>query len=271
MAQRRKLSPAVTSRQASRITTYSTAQLDFQAQPYLQHLLTLQSTFPPLRSFLGKLANVDTGRKLVQNYYTADGGRFPGRCYGLQFDDDHVRPLQGLIDGFEGPRALRNYLEQNPAKASRVNHQRRLFILEDMDPDYVDALGLHLGVDPLVFAEQMNTWNFTDSSSVPNRALPSLSRPGKSFTLRYYEIRTLENPESVGRLTVQMTFAINRRKYEKWRDIDVPSGGGMQDRRHGFIRRCVSFWTSQSEQSKEGWDGKSSLSMTLDTILRLQR
>ena len=50
-----------------------------------------------------------------------------------------------------------------------------MFILEDMEPDYVDALGHHLGVDPLVFSEHMNTWNFTDSWSIPHRGLPSTS------------------------------------------------------------------------------------------------
>jgi len=140
---------------------------------------------------------------------------------------------------------------------------RRLFILEDLTPGYIDTLGHHLGVDPLVFSEQMNTWNFTDSWSIPHRGLPSLSRPEESFTLRYYEIRTLFDEDSIDVLTLQHTFAVNRRRYERWRDIDVPSAG-EPDRRHAFVRRCASFWTSQfsakmgnvAANEEAGWDGK---------------
>jgi hypothetical protein len=151
-----------------------------------------------------------------------------------------------------------------PATQSRKEKRRRLFILEDIEPDYVDALGHHLGVDPMVFSEQMNTWNFTDSWSIPFRGLPSMSVPGHSFTLRYYELRTLFDPASVEVLSMQFSFAINRRRYERWRDIDVPSLG-KPDRRHAFVRRCASFWTSQDvptdEDDEVGWDGMYFLSV----------
>lgn len=134
----------------------------------------------------------------------------------------------------------------------------------------MDALGHHLGVDPLIFSEQTNTWNFTDSWSIPHRGLPSMSVPEQSFTLRYYELRTLFDPESVGTLSSQVTFAVNKRRYERWEDIDLPLAG-EPDRRHAFVRRCASFWTSQDPTPKgenpmqkvkdltndaPGWDGK---------------
>ena len=92
-----------------------------------------------------------------------------------------------------------------------------------------------------------------------------MSVPGQSFTLRYYELRTLLCAKSVNVLKLQTSFAVNRRRYERWRDIDVPSSG-TPDRRHAFVRRCASFWTSQSspsdgEANDEGWDGKASETM----------
>ena len=168
---------------------------------------------------------------------------------------------------FETADALRAYLQSNSAKTSREEMRKRLFILEDMEPDYVDALGHHLGVDPLVFSEQMNTWNFTDSWSIPHRGLPSMSIPGQSFTLRYYELRTLLDPNSVDVLSLQTSFAVNRRRYERWKDIDIPSLG-KPDRRHAFVRRCASFWTSQNflphgKPDGLGWDGKVPISLLL--------
>jgi hypothetical protein len=241
------------------------APSNFQDKPYLQCLDSLHHAFPALKSFLEKLANVnEPGREAVQSHYRKYHQREPGRCYCLNFNDDSVTIVNEGC--FESSAALRTYLEQNPAAQSRAAKHRRLFILEDMEPDYVDALGHHLGVDPLVFSEQMNTWNFTDSWSIPHRGLPSMSVPGQSFTLRYYELRTLFDPKSVDVLSLQMSFAINRRRYERWRDIDVPSVG-KPDRRHAFVRRCASFWTSQDpmkggekvgkdDKKKDGEDGK---------------
>jgi hypothetical protein len=237
----------------------SAAHPPFEGKPYLQCLESLHGAFPALKSFLEKLANEsEPGREAVKTHYRKKHGRVPGRCVCLKFEDDKVSVVKE--GGFESPATLRTYLENNPATQSRANKQRRLFILEDMEPDYVNALGYHLGVDPLVFSEQMNTWNFTDSWSIPYRGLPSMSVPAQSFTLRYYELRTLFAPKSIDVLSLQMSFAINRRRYERWRDVDVPSVG-KPDRRHAFVRRCASFWTSQDPTEKEakdglGWDGK---------------
>ncbi|KAH7089091.1 hypothetical protein FB567DRAFT_324496 [Paraphoma chrysanthemicola] len=235
----------------------SASRAPFDEKPYLQCLETLDDAFPALTSFLEKLANeTEPGRKAVRSHYRETRALGPGRCYCLVFDDDKVSAVGE--SGFKDPADLRTYLENHPATSSRENGNRRLFILEDMEPDYVDALGHHLGVDPLVFSEQMNTWNFTDSWSIPHRGLPSMSIPEQSFTLRYYELRTLFDPKSIDVLSMQTSFAINRRRYERWRDIDVPSAG-RPDRRHAFVRRCASFWTSQNTAQKvginsQGWD-----------------
>jgi hypothetical protein len=238
-----------------------TAHAQFKDRLYLERLGSIHDAFPALKPFLEKLLNEEEpGRKAVREHYQTMHGRVPGRCYCLNFHDSSV----SVVDEAEtkSPTALRNYLKTHPAAESRANNHRRLFILEDMEPDYVDALGHHLGVDPLVFSEQMNTWNFTDSWSIPHRGLPSMSVPGQSFTLRYYELRTLFDPESINVLSWQMSFAVNRRRYERWRDIDVPSAG-KPDRRHAFVRRSASFWTSQDPTQNGGagmgWDGQSHL------------
>jgi hypothetical protein len=235
----------------------------FMNKPYLRCLGTLEDAFTALKSFLEKLANEgEPGRQAVNDHYKRAHHRAPGRCYCLEFKDNEVSVVEEGV--FESSSALRAYLKKKTATKSREEKNRRLFILEDMEPDYVDALGHHLGVDPLVFSEQMNTWNFTDSWSIPHRGLPSMSIPGQSFTLRYYELRTLLHPKSVDVLSLQTSFAVNRRRYERWRDIDVPSLG-KPDRRHAFVRRCASFWTSQNSPSDGktedlGWDGQFSTS-----------
>ena len=247
----------------------------FIEKPYLSKLFSLQRSYPALKSFLRKLSNEnDEGRKVVNKHYTKEHGRSPGRCFCLVFEKDGVTLLPGYENGFRDAAELQTYLssEDGRAEKSRSDGKRRLFLLEDMEPGYVEALGYHLGVDPLVFSEQMNTWNYADSWSIQNRGLPSMHNPQRSFTLRYYELRTLKKPMSIDRLTLQMTFAVNRRRYERWRDVDVPSAG-KPDRRHGFVRRAVSFWTSQepapeseieadkTKRLERGWDGKNDCSL----------
>ena len=240
----------------------ATGRPRFSGRPYLQCLESFENSFPALKSFLGPLGNEKNhDREVVETYYRRQHQRTAGRCVCLIFGESSVSVVEE--NGFDNPEALRSYLEKNPAKGSRETKKlRRLFILEDMELDYVDALGHHLGVDPLTFSEQTNTWNFTDSISIPHRGLPSMSVPEQAFTLRYYELRTLFEPQSVDTLSLQMTFAINKRRYERWRDIDVPSAG-KPDRRHAFVRRCASFWTSQDLAQQDhistdapGWDGK---------------
>ncbi|KAI4669112.1 uncharacterized protein J4E79_001155 [Alternaria viburni] len=130
----------------------------FEGKPYLQCLDTLEDAFPALKSFLEKLANEgEAGRQAVRQHYEKEHQRTPGRCYCLEFKAKSVVEVEK--GGFKSAAVLREYLKEKPANKSREERHKRLFILEDMEPDYVDALGHHLGVDPLVFSEQMNTWN----------------------------------------------------------------------------------------------------------------
>lgn len=185
--------------------------LDLNAYPYLARLERLQKSYPALRSLLLKLHNHgdrDEGRRLVAERY-ASSGRGAGRCAVLTFEEDQVRDRM-----FYSPEELSEYFEDQPPELATSKGMRRLFILEDMDVGFVDLLGQQLGVDPLIYSEQVNSWNYTDSQSIPHRALPSLNSPEKSWTLRYNEIRTLDDNEPARVFKSQMTHAINRRKWE---------------------------------------------------------
>lgn len=213
--------------------------------PYIQRLKKLQHAYPALKSFLGRLEeDNDEGRKLVQKAYWERWQRLPGRCALLIFHENHVEHREFLkseeLDAYLG--AVLN------------EKQCRLWILEDLAPDWFDVLGTRLKVDPLVISEQINTWNFVDSSSIPYRALPSMVKPQKSFTLRYYEFRQLTDNKDVDMMGNQMTFTVNRRRYERWRDVDTPTMPSKW--RHALVRRSAGFWTNQGREG-EPWDGRS--------------
>jgi hypothetical protein len=152
-----------------------TAKIEFEELSYFHRLRKLENAFPALKPFLEKVNNVDVGRQIVQDFYQQKHELARGRCYCLELKEDHVSIIDGYPNGFGSPQALRTYLENHPAESSRQRNRRRLFILEDMESNYVDALDYHLGVDPLVFSGQMNTWNFTDS--IPRTAITLVGKP----------------------------------------------------------------------------------------------
>ncbi|KAL9088062.1 MAG: hypothetical protein Q9165_006403 [Trypethelium subeluteriae] len=214
---------------------------------YIQRLRELRHAYPALRCFLDKIENShDECRRLVEEAYMERFERLPGRCTLLTFNETNVESRS-----FERPENLDDYLTKFPPCSDSSKQRCRLWILEDLHPTWIDILGGQLGVDPLTFSEQMNTWNFTDSNSIPTRLLPSMVKPQKSFTLRYYEFRQLKDPQVIDVMRNQMTFAINRRRYERWRDVDTESFRNKW--RHAFVRRCASFWTNQNSTGSN-WD-----------------
>jgi hypothetical protein len=63
---------------------------------------------------------------------------------------------------FASPQEFSSYLNSSEHKDGPEQH--RLWILEDLDPEWVEVLGGSLGLDPLVLAEQTNTFNFTGTA-----------------------------------------------------------------------------------------------------------
>lgn len=127
--------------------------LDLQSYPYLQRLSKITHAYPALGSPLNKLRNTaDEGRRLVAERYkaTQQHAGSPGRCAVLTF-----RATEVCHTIFDTPESLRAYLEASRGEAG-AEQAKRLFILEDMHPEFVDILGQALGVDPLIFSEQMS-------------------------------------------------------------------------------------------------------------------
>lgn len=218
--------------------------------------------YPALAGLLSRIQKLSDSRaqRLVRERTRKYIGQLPGRCALLIFQEDHVEAKH-----FDSPQTLAAYMEATrleDGKRSNDNScHHRLWILEDLEPEWVNVLGSWLNVDPLVFNEQMNTFNFVDSQTIQTRPVPSMARPATSFTLRYFEVRHLKPPLRIHTTTNQMTFAINSRRIERWRDVDTPSF--KQKWQHSFIRRCASFWTNQSRRNpSSGWDGKSMLSLS---------
>lgn len=184
-------------------------------RPFARVVKDMANAFPALHEFSTYLSSgYDPAATLVETAHTTRYGCPPGRGAVLIFRDDGVE--QRVFDTHQAMELAFH----DPAMQSD-NIRGRVWILEDLEWAWMSALAEHLGIDPLVFSEQRNTFNFTDSNTIPFRPVPSLVQPDKAFTLRYYEARQLSNPHAMKATQNHMTFAINRRRFERWRDIDT--------------------------------------------------
>lgn len=128
------------------------------------------------------------------------------------------------------------------------NTSRRVYILEGLDPQFVEAYGSYFFMDPMLFTRQeRNTvWDMGDIqegfSDTPY--LPSLDNPEKCFRLKYREMRKF-GPD-----------------FDHWRMICATSGSHIAG--IGFewkldsvaaVERKCSFWFRYDIGGLGGWDG----------------
>ena len=111
--------------------------------------------------------------------------------------------------------------------------------------NYIEVLGSHLHVDPVVFARQVKCGTFDIYNDV--RDIPLLSShptSKESFHLRYYELRYFED----GINSFELRCTNQRRK------ISISRWNGEFDG-VGIVRRNANFWSRLNEE--KGWDGTS--------------
>ncbi|KAF7869753.1 hypothetical protein EAF04_004537 [Stromatinia cepivora] len=129
----------------------------------------------------------------------------------------------------------------------KPNTSRRVYILEGLDPQFVEAYGSYFFMDPMFFIRQeRNTvWDMGDiqegfSDTPP---LPSLESPEKCFRLKYREMRKFGSD------------------FDHWRTICAVSGShiagigflGKLDSLAAVERKC-SFWFRDAAENQGGWD-----------------
>ncbi|KAH7074616.1 hypothetical protein BKA63DRAFT_316899 [Paraphoma chrysanthemicola] len=230
--------------------------------PFLAHADKLKFNFPSLGTSVRHIINTnDSGRRLLNDVsLDKDGNRRPpGRCCVLEFrDSPSGAHVEDVI--FKDISSLANYLElHSPLQGKAIDSDclNRLYILEDLSPEYIDLLGAHLRVDPLVISSHMNTWRNLDARTIAQRTLPSLRNPRDMFTVRYPELRVHGPPVEDTRWTfaadTRWTFAANRRKFDPW--FQIPGGAVDLKGDVSITRRCASFWVNSTQQGGAPWNG----------------
>jgi hypothetical protein len=120
---------------------------------WLQDLAALSQAYPALAQFQKNLQGYQLPRDTIREHYLARHGRPPGRCSVLIFHANYVE--QCRLDSPAELGRIDLSASQDPSEP-----HFRLWIMEDMEREWLDALGERLDVDPLVLAEQMNMFHF---------------------------------------------------------------------------------------------------------------
>jgi len=174
--------------------------------------------------------------ELMRAWPTEDSVR--GRAAVLEFFHDRVTDHR-----FNSPQELENYL-----RGHSQGPQGRLFLLEDIATDYVEALGGHFRIDPAFFARQLRVVNWENSQEASTAPpLPSLSDSEQSFSISYPQVLKFPN--------------LNIRKHSGlycysnvYRAIDAIRVNHWFDRM-AYIKRMLSFWSRRYPGGY--WDGES--------------
>ncbi|KAF2435204.1 hypothetical protein EJ08DRAFT_580854 [Tothia fuscella] len=81
--------------------------------------------------------------------------------------------------------------------SSPLLQHRRVYIMEGLDPDFVQVIGSHFSIDPSFFLYQerhprLEVWDRGNHRAIATPRLPSLSDP-KQYVLQYPEMRNFNN------------------------------------------------------------------------------
>ena len=155
-----------------------------------------------------------------------------------------VPPSQENAYEFKTPQELNDHLGQQelipPAPRCRV------YVIENLNLDYITVFGHHFKVDPTLFARQVGTPNGGNRN--PN-GTPNLFHHRdrqRSFTLPYGELRYFTEHVGGRRLTDNRAgrrIATSERYHRQDEFCNV-----------GLVKRNISFWCRQSPP-KDCWDG----------------
>ena len=217
--------------------------------PYLEKVKDLQGRNPRLKTIVNYFNNRvrESDYPLLQDACHRE--RIPiGRTCVLEFRDSRVDAIPLSLHDLQ-IYAKDPYLFQRYRDEARCMH--RLFLVEDLTPEYIEELGTILSPDPTAFADQLNTWHYNaNPSSAPMRNLPSLTNSMNAFSLRYYEIRS--RCKNLGFLRRTASFV--SRKFEPWAEIQTRIHTKSSDL--ALVRRNTTFWSRKTER---GWDGEALL------------
>ncbi|KAH7411532.1 hypothetical protein BKA64DRAFT_383004 [Cadophora sp. MPI-SDFR-AT-0126] len=215
---------------------------------------TPRDHLPQKQTYL-QLCTALTHRYPVLNYLNAfvskksqPGPLYPVRTAVLEFYAHSVVRID--FDSSDGVSA---YSKLSAYLTSLHQCKNRLFLLEDLSPEFIELLGGYLNIDGTVFAHQIRDAHYSGGpwNGHPPQLPSEIGSPQGGFTLRYYEPRYLDDPDlpafssavqTLGNVARPVTFGKPTWNEQKNQEGHV-----------GHVRHNTSFWST--EDGEGGWNG----------------
>lgn len=162
----------------------------------------------------------------------------------LEFSDCGVRdePVKNVLE-------LETYWSNQSSSGSAC--KGRLYVLEDLSAEYIEALGSHFNINPSFFVTHLYLPFFSKSDAammlerIPSRLISTQRANSTGFSLRYYELRRLKSHVKWDNAMTTTAANVGRR---------VLSIHPEDECSYGVILRNSSFWVPPSEEGY--WHGE---------------
>jgi hypothetical protein len=199
--------------------------------PYLDYITQMSSLYPGIGN--PGWQNLHIGSRVGQS-----------RSVVLELTPHRTWSRQTFKDAAEIKTHFKERSDRNLDQSAGL-HQR-IYILEGLDPNYVEVYGSYFFMDPRFFVKQARNslWNLRHAESHPHDTpcLTSLIDPERYFHVKYREVRQFGPQLTNWRTTCAVTG----------RHVAAIGFDGRLDN-IGAVARKFSFW---SKEGKNGsWDG----------------
>lgn len=167
----------------------------------------------------------------------------------FEFAQTGEAPLRTNIHNSEN---LRQRLSESDLKEDPV--YARLFVVEDMSRDVIEALGAKYDIDPLYFRSQISDylWYNTGDPWAELSDLPHIASKRNYYNIRYMRARYFESETAIEAAKGYLGhFNVLRRLEEdlswKVRELKKPTGPTV-----GVVRSKTALWIRKNKNDEEG-------------------
>jgi hypothetical protein len=174
----------------------------------------------------------------------------------IEYTDPPGKPTKTQINDTE---ALHSYLTSTAEPA-----YARLFVVEDLSRDLIEALGARYDVDPQYFRSHIEDylWNKEDDPFTDLNCLPHHARTRNYFNVRYMRPRYFESEQTIQEGKSQLGHWNVLRSMDEdlsWRlrAINKPKGPTV-----GLVRSKTALWIRENKENHPGVLGKIGMQAT---------
>ena len=219
--------------------------------PYLQHVKNVAKDWPHLRE-LADFMQVSTSPLKWKFLDSCDIQERAARTRVsmLMFYNDRETSRRDFTRSNELVDALQGIVKEEH------DFEARLFVVEDLSRDVIEALGSSFDIDPLFFRNQLadHIWYNIIDPWVEMPDLEMFAKKRNFFHMRYIQTGYFKNQESFDRAREEAgTFNVFRRPDNDYNHKKFFDGPNAMVAR---TRSRVSFWYDRTSRGRSGVTGK---------------